>query len=38
MNWLEFEILEANTIIIVYADEILNKSNSIHNFNEFIKF
>jgi dTDP-4-amino-4,6-dideoxygalactose transaminase len=35
MNWLEFEAIEANTIIMVYADEILTKSKSINNFNDF---
>lgn len=36
MNWVEFEILSANTIIIVMVDEIMEKSKSVHNFNEFI--
>lgn len=38
MNWIEFEILTANTIIIVLVDEIMEKSKSIHNFNEFLNF
>ena len=35
MNWVEFQILEANTVIMVFADEILAKSTSIHSFNDF---
>jgi dTDP-4-amino-4,6-dideoxygalactose transaminase len=38
MNWIEFEILSANTIIIVLVDEIMEKSKSIHNFNEFFNY
>lgn len=38
MNWIEFEILSSNTIIIVLADEIMEKSLSIYNYNEFINF
>jgi dTDP-4-amino-4,6-dideoxygalactose transaminase len=38
MNWIEFEILDSSTIIMVFADEILNKSRCIHNFSEFIDF
>lgn len=38
MNWVEFEILFANTIIIVLVDEIMEKSRSIHNFNEFLNY
>lgn len=36
MNWIEFEILSTKTIIIVIVDEIMEKSKSIHNFNEFL--
>jgi hypothetical protein len=36
MNWIEFEIIRENTIILVLANEILSKSKSVHNFNEFI--
>ena len=35
-NWLEYEILDKNTIILVFANEILSKSISIKNHNEFI--
>jgi dTDP-4-amino-4,6-dideoxygalactose transaminase/mannose-6-phosphate isomerase-like protein (cupin superfamily) len=38
MNWVEFEILSSNTIIIVLANEIMEKSKSVHNFNEFINY
>lgn len=38
MNWIEFEILSSDTIIIVLVDEIMEKSKSIHDFNEFIKY
>jgi dTDP-4-dehydrorhamnose 3,5-epimerase-like enzyme len=37
MNWVEFEILNKNTIIFVLADEIMSESKSIFNFDEFIK-
>jgi dTDP-4-amino-4,6-dideoxygalactose transaminase len=35
-NWIEYEILDKNAIILVLANEILSKSVSIKNFNEFI--
>jgi len=38
MNWIEFEILDKNTNIFVMVNEILSKSRSIHDFNEFLKF
>lgn len=38
MYWIEFEILTANTIIIVLVDEIMEKSKSIHNFGEFLNY
>lgn len=38
MNWVEFEIKNEHTIIMVLADEILSKSKSIHNFNEFLNY
>lgn len=38
MNWIEFEILESNTIVMVFADEIFSTSKCIHNFNDFINF
>lgn len=36
MNWIKFEILSANIIIIVLVDEIMEKSKSVCNFNEFL--
>lgn len=36
MNWIEFEILDSSTIIMVFVDEILSKSNSIYIFNDFM--
>lgn len=38
MNWLEFKILEIETVIIVLVDEILSKSISIYNYEEFINY
>lgn len=38
MYWIEFEIKNEHTIILVLADEIMKKSKSIHNFDEFIDF
>ena len=38
MNWIEFEILNEKTIIFVLANENIENSKSIHNFNEFINF
>ena len=35
LNWMEFTILDSNTVIIVLADEILSKSESIHDFEVF---
>ena len=36
-NWLEFEILEKDTNIIVLANETLSKTKSIYNFDEFLR-
>jgi hypothetical protein len=36
MNWIEFEILNKNTIIVVLVDEIMSNSKSILNFDDFI--
>jgi dTDP-4-amino-4,6-dideoxygalactose transaminase len=38
MNWIEFEILKSNTIIVVLVDENLDKSISVYNFDEFINY
>jgi len=38
MHWLEFKILEIDTVILVLVDEILSKSKSIYNYEEFINF
>ena len=38
MNWLEFKILEIETVILVLVDEILSKSKSIFNYEEFINY
>lgn len=38
MKWLEFEILSDDTIIVAMANEILSKSVSVHNFDDFIKY
>lgn len=40
MNWLEFNALTANTIIIVLCDEpfIYDKNKSIFNYNDFINY
>lgn len=35
LNWLEFEILDEKTIILVLANEVHNKSNSLFSFDEF---
>ncbi len=35
MNWIEFSILNNDTIILVLADEIMSKSISIHNYDDF---
>ena len=36
LNWLEFKILDIDTVILVLVDEILSKSKSIYNYEEFI--
>ena len=36
MNWLEFNILDSDTTILVFVDEILSKSLSTYNYEEFI--
>lgn len=36
LNWLEYEILDKETIVIVLANEIFENSNCIQNFEEFI--
>lgn len=38
MNWIEFEILKQNTIIVVLANQNIIDSKSIHNFNEFLNY
>ncbi len=38
MNWIEFEILNVNTNIFVMVNEILSKSTSIYNFDDFINY
>jgi len=37
MNWLEYEILEENSIILVLVNEVLNSSKGIFNFSDFEK-
>ena len=38
MKWIEYEILESNTIILCLADKIMSESCSIHDYGKFIKF
>jgi hypothetical protein len=38
MNWIEFEILNEKTIIFVLANQNIENSKSIYDFNEFINF
>ena len=38
INWLEYEILDNNSIVLVLANEIFEKSKSIHNFEDFLNF
>jgi hypothetical protein len=38
IKWIEYEILVENTIIMVFVDEILSKSKSIFNIEEFINY
>lgn len=37
MNWLEFEVFNKDTIILVLVNETLNNSKGIFNYDEFIK-
>ena len=36
-HWLTYTILDSNSIVLVLVNEILSKSISIHDFEEFIK-
>jgi len=38
MKWIEYEILESNTIILCLVDKIMSESCSIHDYSKFIKF
>lgn len=38
MNWIEFEILKQETVIVVLANENLDNSISISNFREFLDY
>lgn len=37
MTWFEFKVNDKNTTLLFFANEILSKSVSIHDFDEFIK-
>ena len=38
MKWIEYEILESNTIILCLVDKIMSESSSICDYSKFIEF
>jgi mannose-6-phosphate isomerase-like protein (cupin superfamily) len=37
MYWIEFDILDLNTVLLCFTDKSLNDSVSLHNFEEFLQ-